>query len=345
MYKNYGIAKNGFNVSSIQFALHYMFESETIAHSFLKNVAQCTAITGYFIGGCYDGKRVFNMLESLETGESKSLFKNESKIWEISKQYENSEFNDDESCFGYAIDVFQESINKTFREYLVNFDYLVRLMENYGFVLLNQSEYKQLDLPGSLGSFEEMYKFMNEEVKRKHSLKFKIGNSLSMSEEEKKISFLNNYFVFKKVRNIDEGAIEEKIKSQTEILEQSQKVVQEIEALDDELLKTEKKSIEEKSKKLAQEFIEKKEKEQMEEDSLKTPLVMEDKLEPGKTLKTDLSKMKLTIDEKIALAEAKKKAKEEEKQKLKEEKIKAKLEAKEKAKLEKKEKLKSESKK
>ena len=61
---------------------------------------------------------------------------------------------------------------------LVNFDYLVRLMENYGFVLLNQSEYKQLDLPGSLGSFEEMYKFMNEEVKRKHSLKFKIGNSL-----------------------------------------------------------------------------------------------------------------------------------------------------------------------
>lgn len=354
VYKNYGIAKNGFNVSSIQFALHYMFESETIAHSFLKNVAQCTAINGYFIGGCYDGKRVFNKFESLEEGESKSLFKNETKIWEITKRYTKSEFNDDESCFGYAIDVFQESINKTFREYLVNFDYLVRLMENYGFVLLNQSEYKQLDLPGSLGSFEEMYKFMNEEIKRKHSLKFKIGNSLSMSEEEKKISFLNNYFVFKKVRNIDEGAIEEKIKSQTENLEQSQKVVQEIEALDDELLKTEKKSIEEKSKKLAQQFLEKKEKEQEQEieDSLMTPLIMEDKVEPGKTLKTqvktDLSKMKLTIDEKIALAEAKKKAKEQEKQKLKEEKIKAKLEAKEKSKLEKKEnkdKLKSESKK
>ena len=35
---------------------------------------------------------------------------------------------------------------------------------------------------------------MNEEIKRKHSLKYKIGNSLIMSEEEKKISFLNNYF-------------------------------------------------------------------------------------------------------------------------------------------------------
>lgn len=344
VYKNYGIAKNGFNVSSIQFALHYMFESEAIAHSFLKNVAQCTAINGYFIGGCYDGKRVFNMLETLETGESKSLFKNETKIWEICKRYNNSEFNDDESCFGYAIDVFQESINKTFREYLVNFDYLVRLMENYGFVLLNQSEYKQLELPGSLGSFEEMYKFMNSEIQRKPSLKFKIGNSLIMSEEEKKISFLNNYFVFKKVRDIDDGAIEEKIKSQSEKIEQSQKVVEDLEALDEELLKQEKKSIEEKSKKLAQQFLEKKEKEQIEEDALSelmTPLVMEDKIEPGKTLKKDLAKMKLTIDEKIALAEAKKKAKEEEKQKLKDEKIKAK----EKAKLEKKEKLKSQSKK
>jgi len=207
-------------------------------------------------------------------------------------------------------------------------------MENYGFVLLNQSEYKQLDLPGSLGSFEEMYKFMNEEVKRKHSLKFKIGNSLSMSEEEKKISFLNNYFVFKKVRNIDEGAIEEKIKSQTENLEQSQKVVEEIEALNNELLKEEKKSIEEKSKKLAQQFLEKKEKEQeIEEDDLSklmSPLIVEDKAEPGKTLKTeikkDLSKMKLTIDEKIALAEIKKKTKEQEKQKLKLEKQKLKEE-------------------
>ena len=30
VYKNYGIAHNGFNVSSIMFALHYMFEKEEI---------------------------------------------------------------------------------------------------------------------------------------------------------------------------------------------------------------------------------------------------------------------------------------------------------------------------
>jgi hypothetical protein len=54
VYNNYGIAQNGFNISSIQFALHYMFENESILNEFLKNVSQCTALDGYFIGTCYD---------------------------------------------------------------------------------------------------------------------------------------------------------------------------------------------------------------------------------------------------------------------------------------------------
>ena len=38
VYKWYGIGESGFNISSIQFALHYFFESERIMHSFLQNV-------------------------------------------------------------------------------------------------------------------------------------------------------------------------------------------------------------------------------------------------------------------------------------------------------------------
>ena len=34
VYKNYGIAESGFQISSCQFALHYFFESETSLHSF-----------------------------------------------------------------------------------------------------------------------------------------------------------------------------------------------------------------------------------------------------------------------------------------------------------------------
>ena len=44
---------------------------------------------------------------------------------------------------------------------------------------------------------------MNLEIKKDKRLINKIGNSLNMTEEEKKISFLNNYFIFKKIRNIN----------------------------------------------------------------------------------------------------------------------------------------------
>jgi hypothetical protein len=53
---------------------------------------------------------------------------NGKKIYELTKQYSQTGFPD-ENSIGYAIDVYQESINKTFREYLVNYPLLVRMME------------------------------------------------------------------------------------------------------------------------------------------------------------------------------------------------------------------------
>ena len=344
VYNNYGIAKNGFNVSSIQFAFHYMFENRDVLTEYLNNVAQSTAINGYFIGCCYNGKKIFNYLEEINNGESRSLFNNENKIWEITKRYENNEFNNDDSCLGYAIDVFQESINKTFREYLVNFDYLVRLMEDYGFVLLKETEYKQLNLPGSIGTFEDLYKFMVEETKKDKRLLMKIGSSLNMSEEEKKISFFNNYFIFKKIRNVDKKDKIKKLEDDLEIEEQDKQLKTEIENLDEDLTDMKEKEIEEKSKKLAQKYLEEKNKEIEENSESENQIKMQDTKEPGKLLKDLVEKTKfkskiekkLTIDEKIALAEEKKKQREEEKLKIKQEKEKAKLEAKEKAKAEKK---------
>lgn len=62
-----------------------MFENETVLNSFLKNISQCTALEGYFIGTCYDGQKVFNLMKDIETGKSKSLTKNDKKIWEVTK--------------------------------------------------------------------------------------------------------------------------------------------------------------------------------------------------------------------------------------------------------------------
>ena len=205
VYKNYGIAAEGFNISSIQFAIHYMFENRSKLHQFMKNLCECTKINGYFVGTCYDGNSVFNLLNKKEKGESINLYRNGEKIWEITRQYTNEEFLDNESSLGYAIDVDQETINKVFREYLVNYKYLKRILENYGFVELDRDELLELGLKNSTGMFSEMYSLMKSEIttnKKKH-----FGNADNMSEEEKTISFLNRYFIFKKNRNVDPDKI------------------------------------------------------------------------------------------------------------------------------------------
>ena len=113
-----------------------MFQSNENLHEFLRNVSEHIQVGGYFIGTTYDGERVFNYLQGLEKGESKILMLKNKKIFEIKKQYDTDFFEDNESSIGYAIDVYQETINKYFREYLVNFKYLTKMMEDYGFIAL-----------------------------------------------------------------------------------------------------------------------------------------------------------------------------------------------------------------
>ena len=300
VYNNYGIAKNGFNISSIQFALHYMFESKAILQEFINNLKHSTLLEGYFIGTCYDGQKIFNMLYSTPVNESISIFKNTKKIWQITKRYDISEFMEDETSLGYAIEIYQESINKTFTEYLVNFKYFIHIMEKNGFVLLTEKEYSILNLPNSYGSFEQLYNSMMIELKKNNNLLKKIGSANIISDEEKQISFLNNYFVFKKIRNVanEDDALE------VEEKESALDDVEDFEVIDKEIEEQQVTSIAAKSKKLAEKYL------------LETQA--EEKLIPQ--LKDDSQTVKISIDEKIKLALDKKKEKDELKLKLAQEK-------------------------
>jgi hypothetical protein len=202
VYKQYGIVENGFHISSVQFALHYFFENEKTLHEFLGNVSNCTRVGGYFIGTCYDGDKVFQLLKNKNIGDFTSIFKDDKRIFEITKQYNQTGFSDDETSLGYAIDVYQESINKVFREYLVNFQYMVRILENYGFTLITKEEAEKMHLPNGSGLFSELFTMMENEVKQHPKWKTDYADALYMSKEEKSISFLNRYFVFQKNRDI-----------------------------------------------------------------------------------------------------------------------------------------------
>lgn len=244
VYARYGEAEQGFHVSSCQFALHYFFENPKVLHGFLRNLAECTRMQGYFIGTCYDGKTIFNLLSKKKEDESVVFMQNKKKsqkICEIKKMYSETGFVNDETSIGYAISVYQDSINNYIREYLVNFDYFIELMENYGFTLITKPEAATLSLPDGTGFFSELFTEMENEIKQSGGKnRAYYGKAAYMSEAEKSISFMNRYFVFRKVRTVNALKVgkllmknydfnyddtEEEIKSQIELIDKEEKPV------------------------------------------------------------------------------------------------------------------------
>jgi hypothetical protein len=219
VYQQYGVGESGFQISSCQFAMHYFFENKISFHQFLRNLSECTKLNGYFVGTCYDGKAVFEELRYKKRGESIAYFKENRKIYELTKEYDETGFPDDDMSLGYAIHVYQESINQVFREYLVNFEYFTRVMEDYGFVLASKEEMQRNDLPNNTGLFSDLFSHMQNEVKQNPRKKEDYRSALLMSSEEKRISFMNRYFVFKKVRNVDAKKMAEIILQQNEMVE------------------------------------------------------------------------------------------------------------------------------
>lgn len=173
MLKKYkGIGRNGFDIVSCQFAIHYFFESKEKLENFITNILQTTKKNGYFICTSYDGKIVFDKLK--ETNNLTET-KDDKILWRLEKNYDHTELKDDLSCLGYAINVYQKSINKYHTEYLVNYDYFENLMNIYGFQLLKREK------------FEDVYD--------------ELVNNIKLDETERNISFLNNYCVFQKTRD------------------------------------------------------------------------------------------------------------------------------------------------
>jgi hypothetical protein len=198
---------DGFNIGSCQFALHYFCETPTTFYNFIRNVAECTKIGGYFIGTCYDGLTIFKRLKSTATNDSVVINMPGSankKVWEVVKEYSAETLENDTSCLGMKINVFQETIGKLTPEYLVNFRFFTQTMEDYGFKLVSRNEARQqLGMPDGTGLFVDLFDDMAEEAARDEAKAIEYKNALNMAPYEKTISFLNRYFIYKKSNHID----------------------------------------------------------------------------------------------------------------------------------------------
>ena len=179
--ENFLPTENTFNVVSIQFALHYFFKDQITFLTLLQNVTDNLEVGGYFIGTCFDGKRVFNKLKGRKKIEGKL---DGQTLWSIEKVYKQRTLPNTKTSFGREIDVYVKSIGKTHREYLVNFDYFEKVLNEYGF---EKVEVK---------SFSEYYDDLE-----KNGNNNKKAIAKKMTESEKEFSFLNNAFIFKKIEN------------------------------------------------------------------------------------------------------------------------------------------------
>jgi hypothetical protein len=169
------------------------------------------------------------MLKKVKTGESVEIIEDGKKIWEIVKGYGSDRFDDDSSCIGYRIDVFQESINQLISEYLINFDYFTRVIENYGFKVVNRDEAKHMGLPDGTGLFSDLFTNMEMEIKANKYIAKDYKNAINMTSYEKKISFLNRYFVYKKIREVNADKVQLDFDEYTEYeINENQKETKEV---------------------------------------------------------------------------------------------------------------------
>jgi len=163
------IISGSFNLISIQFAIHYFFESVETIDMIMRNIDEKLEMGGYLIGCCFDGEKIRNLLENIPVGGSL-----QTKIWEIQKYYQD-DIDYDEEYQAQKINVYIDSIGQNNEEYLVLFSQLIDLLKEKGIELISLESFEQL------GEHKRLSKYYNE-----------------MSRDEKTLSNLNQYFVFQK---------------------------------------------------------------------------------------------------------------------------------------------------
>lgn len=178
----------GADVAACMFALHYFFANKDMLDGFLYNLKTTVKVGGLFIGCCFDGKKIFDLLSSLSKGQRRVGVEEEVPVWSITKDYQDDVLELDDSSIGMGIDVEFISIGSSHKEYLVPFELLESKMKDIGFRLLNKRELGQMKLQNSTELFEETYNQMLPNTRKKYP----------MGDSVKQFSFLNRWFIFKR---------------------------------------------------------------------------------------------------------------------------------------------------
>jgi hypothetical protein len=170
-----GAMAKGFDLTSCQFAVHYMFESDDTLDRFIGNVAYATRLGGHFIGTTFDGETVERELRK-QGGEMTGRIGN-LVAWNVRREFEGKY----QRGTGQAVEVFVETIGKPMREYLVHFDTLAQRLKSAGFELVET----------------EMFGDTAKRLAKDPELK---GLVEAMNPVVRRFSSFSRWFAFKRVR-------------------------------------------------------------------------------------------------------------------------------------------------
>uniref|UniRef100_A0A6C0JXM8 mRNA (guanine-N(7))-methyltransferase n=1 Tax=viral metagenome TaxID=1070528 RepID=A0A6C0JXM8_9ZZZZ len=181
--------KLGADCMSCMFALHYFFETPETLRGFVKNIGDNLKVGGYFIGACFDGEKVFDLLRGVPKGGARVGLEGDATLWKIIKDYEEDEFPEGDDSLGLPISVDFVTTGDIGREFLVNIKTLENALKQVGCELLSGDELKKAKLVQSTSTFDVSFEMAK-----------KAGEKYKMPDAIKQFSFLNRWFIFQRKR-------------------------------------------------------------------------------------------------------------------------------------------------
>ncbi|TBU45882.1 mRNA capping enzyme-domain-containing protein [Dichomitus squalens] len=126
-----------FDVVSMQFCMHYAFESETKARTMLRNVSTWLRPQGVFIGTIPDAKQLMDQLDALPANSKDLSFGN--SVYKI--RFEDRETR---PVFGHRYWFYLQDAVEDVPEYVVRWDNFVQLAAEYGLHPIYKKEFHQV---------------------------------------------------------------------------------------------------------------------------------------------------------------------------------------------------------
>jgi SAM-dependent methyltransferase len=194
-------AKRQFDVISIQFALHYIFDTKQSVDNLINTVTRYLKVDGYFICTLFDADQVIKLLggKDVFTSHYTTDDGQRSKFFEIIKRFEGN-IKDEP---GQSIDVHMDWISEEniyIMEYLVTSRLLLDTMKKANCVLVDSDLFAN--------TYQINKGWMQQVTQTEHNPKNKesydkltgfYGNLKDADKESKVWNDLFRYYVFKKI--------------------------------------------------------------------------------------------------------------------------------------------------